>query len=137
MMRSNHGLFGLSTQFVFFLLQAQQVGCMSWGAACSHMLDHSPRNRVPVRLGKWECDASHAGIDFLGMLVGIALMPSSAFAWGDVGHRVICQIRRTTLAGMRQTSLNIEAGRKELSRSTTPISLGRLQQSGIGSKWLA
>ena len=28
----------------------------------------------------------------LAGLIGAALMPSSAFAWGDVGHRVICQI---------------------------------------------
>jgi hypothetical protein len=28
----------------------------------------------------------------LAGLIGGALMPSSAFAWGDVGHRVVCQI---------------------------------------------
>ena len=28
----------------------------------------------------------------LAAIIGAALMPSSAFAWGDVGHRVICQI---------------------------------------------
>ena len=28
----------------------------------------------------------------LAGLISAALMPSSAFAWGDVGHRVICQI---------------------------------------------
>ena len=28
----------------------------------------------------------------LAGLIGASLMPSSAFAWGDVGHRVICQI---------------------------------------------
>ena len=28
----------------------------------------------------------------LAAMMGAALMPSSAFAWGDIGHRVICQI---------------------------------------------
>ena len=45
---------------------------------------------VAVAVGERDGVKSHELIDGSG-LIGVALLPSSAFAW-DVGHRVVCQI---------------------------------------------
>ena len=57
----------------------------------------------------------------LAAIIGAALMPSSAFAWGDVGHRVICQIAYEELKPEIKARVDALLRERHRGRTSLPV----------------